>query len=167
MTDLKRLLKQLHSRKEAGQEEAYKFSEEQKRTLLALLEKPFQDVELTCAVLKALEQVGDVRALPVVRRLCQPYGKSRTLSEIILSSLRQGGFRAALQQEEHQINRVQQAAQNCLPFLEQRAEQKERQETLLRPSAAVVHPETLLRPMTALPDTEPVEQLLQPRHPVE
>jgi hypothetical protein len=56
---------------------------------------------------------------------------------------------------------VQQAAQECLPFLQMRAQEKERALTLLRPSEASPTPETLLRPTSAT-NNDAQEQLLRP-----
>jgi hypothetical protein len=87
---------------------------------------PYQSghhVELQLAILKAMEQVGDEAAVPYVQRLAG----SITLTW-------------------HQ-KRVRQAAQDCLPYLKDRAAQLRVSQTLLRASSATtVTPDMLLRP---------------------
>ncbi len=89
------------------------------------------------AVLKALEQVGDSRALPLVEKLAQ--GDAETYQE----------------------KRIRDAAQACLPFLRQRIEQESASRQLLRAaSASGVPADTLLRPAQSVSETGP-EQLLR------
>ncbi|HZP81684.1 MAG TPA: hypothetical protein VFB21_08610 [Chthonomonadaceae bacterium] len=79
--------------------------------------------DLKIAILRAFEQVGDSRALPLVERLAE--GPGRT---------------------ERQ-RRIRSAAKHCLPFLQERAAQEPFRQTLLRASlAAGVASDTLLRP---------------------
>lgn len=78
-----------------------------------------RDADLILAILRALEQVGDEKALPAVERLVEiePY---------------------------HKVGR---AAEACLPALRQRVEQARLAQTLLRPASAPNAPsEVLLRP---------------------
>lgn len=96
------------------------------------------DFTLTVAILKALEQIGDEKALQQVERMAQlPYSRNYP-------------------------KRVVEAAQECLPFLQQRAEQSRQANTLLRASESSTSPETLLR--AAQEETSvPPEELLRPR----
>ena len=86
------------------------------------------------AILKAYEQVGDARAIPLVSRLASM--KPRNL---------------------HQ-QKLQQAARECLPLLRARVSSLEPEQTLLRASAPDTNtPATLLRavaPAPAAPDDE-------------
>lgn len=96
--------------------------------------------ELVVPILKALEQVGDKRELDLVRRAVA----RRVKTDFDLE--------------------VHEAAQNCLLFLEARAEEQRQEETLLRASSQIeaVAPEVLLRPASAHDETPP-EQLLRPQ----
>lgn len=122
---LKTLLPSLHM------DDANVIQLDQQEALVKLLRH--EDKGLVVAVLKALEQIGDERALVPVERL-------------------------AMQTKYPQ---VQQAAQECLPYLQTRAQEKERVLTLLRPSDSPTAPETLLRPTSAATD-DAQEQLLRP-----
>jgi hypothetical protein len=93
--------------------------------------------EFQLAILKALEQVGDAAAIPHVRKLAK---------------------RVALGRLQQQVRR---AAQDCLPFLETRAEQRRVSQTLLRASSAAgTTPDMLLRPADSSHAAAP-EQLLR------
>jgi hypothetical protein len=94
--------------------------------LIGLLANP-ADVEMTLVVLSALEQIGDSRAIPAVRRLTFPH------------EWPVGPYRSP----QH-MDRIIEAARQCLPSLELRAEAENRGATLLRPADA--RPESLLRP---------------------
>jgi hypothetical protein len=100
------------------------------------------DAQLTIAILKAFEQVGDERALPEVEWLAMEN-----------SELLDGDVPIE----------VRRAAQECLPFLRLRAEQAEQARTLLRASAPIdaAAPDMLLRPVLARADETPPEQLLR------
>ncbi len=90
------------------------------------------------AILKAWEQVGDERALPFVEKL------------------------ASLSARSPAQKRVQQAAQECLPYLQTRADRQRTAQTLLRAAQPPVEPgDILLR--AATPHAAPVEteQLLR------
>lgn len=90
--------------------------------------------ELAEAILKAYEQIGDAKAIPIVERLanCTP-------------------------QNDRQ-QRIQRAAQECLPLLRATAGELTSAQTLLRASSssATSTPDTLLRPAstTTTTDTE-------------
>jgi hypothetical protein len=56
---------------------------------------------------------------------------------------------------------LKQAAQECLPFLEQRQQETAQAQTLLRASEPAVLPDTLLRAANAAPATDNAEQLLR------
>jgi hypothetical protein len=99
-----------------------------------------KDVPLVVAILKALEQVGDARALPEVERL-------------------------AVRSREP---RIRTAAQSCLPALRERIAQEREQARLLRPadSPSLLRParapvENLVRPAQGPGNVEP-EKLLRP-----
>ena len=84
------------------------------------------------AILKALEQVGDAAAIPVVSHLAN--GKARTASQKVLKA----------------------AAQDCLPLLRVNFGGVEATKTLLRASAPEnAAPGTLLRPVEFTPDPNP------------
>lgn len=92
-----------------------------------------RNIEFVLATLQALQQVGDATALPTVQKLAESRGRS-----------------AAAQ-------RVRAAAQECLPFLQQRAAQAQASQTLLRASDSLAIPsDTLLRP--AQSGNTPVEE---------
>jgi hypothetical protein len=88
--------------------------------------------DLKIAVLRALEQVGDETVLPTVEKLAKSAGNPT----------------------------VRLAAQECLPFLQQRTEEARVQQTLLRASGPGASPEVLLRPTTHGVETDP-QQLLR------
>jgi hypothetical protein len=94
-----------------------------------------KDEALTLAILKALEQIGDDRALHKVEELSQV-----------------GGGVA-----------VRKAALECLPFLQARAEETRQARTLLRAShsEAAVATEMLLRPVAARQQETASEELLR------
>jgi hypothetical protein len=93
--------------------------------------------ELMLSLLKALEQIGDQAAIPYVMALLENTGQTSDQKKVI------------------------EAARQCLPYLQQNAEQINYRSTLLRPSsAAAASPETLLR--SAAASETPAEQLLRP-----
>lgn len=88
------------------------------------------------AILQGLQQIGDADAVPYVQRLANmtPNSASRKW--------------------------VQETAQECLPFLLERAEQRRSHQTLLRASAPAGTPsEMLLRPAGGTPETDPQKLL--------
>jgi len=108
----------------------------QHAALLRTLNRANATPEYFVAVLKALEQIGDARALPVVESLAT--GRRATSAP----------------------RRVQAAAQDCLPFLRIRCDQQRASQTLLRASdAAGMQPDTLLRPAQGVGPTEATELL--------
>jgi hypothetical protein len=129
-------------------------TDEGMEALITLLGR--RDPELLIALLHMLEQAGDERALSAVEKLAA-------------SHVPPGEFRAILKGEwsnwMHSSNvsweQVREAAKECLPYLEARAEQKRISSTLLRASQDPVAPDqTLLRP--AASTDSPEEQLLRP-----
>jgi hypothetical protein len=90
------------------------------------------------AVLDAYARIGDGRALPDVARIAQ------------------GKVAYVLRDPE-----VREAAQRCLPHLEQAAEALRQKETLLRTSEAPAAQDMLLRPTAFTPDPDP-NHLLRP-----
>lgn len=91
--------------------------------------------EFALVVLKALEQIGDEKALPMVERLARG--------------------------DKDIDARVTEAAKECLPALRMRAENAKAAQTLLRGSGiSNVAPDTLVRPAMPLP-VEPADQLLR------
>jgi hypothetical protein len=95
------------------------------------------DSELQVAILKAYEQIGDERALPAVSALANINPRSR------------------------ERKRVKEAAEACLPFLQQRRERQHSSQTLLRPTTATSEPQrnVLLRPVQERNETSPNELL--------
>jgi len=89
--------------------------------------------ELKIAILRALEQIGDAKAIPTVERMAR--------------SAKDG--------------RVRIAAQDCLPFLRERVEEEQIGQNLLRASGPNIQMETLLRPASGNTEDKP-EQLLHP-----
>jgi|SRR5579871_626403 len=93
-------------------------------------------VQFRIAILKAFEQVGDSKALPIVERLAR--SKARTPAE----------------------KRIQAAARECLPFLQARVAQETAPLTLLRAShRSQAGSESLVRPALQNPSTDPQELL--------
>jgi hypothetical protein len=91
---------------------------------------------LMLAILKALEQIGDGEDLPIVEQLAAGAGMGQSAQ-------------------------VRRAAQECLPYLRQRAEQERCSKTYLRAANAPPPPaETLLRAAHGGPETDP-QQLLR------
>jgi hypothetical protein len=89
-------------------------------------------------ILRALEQVGDSRALPVVQRLAS--GRAKTPAQ----------------------KRIQQAARECLPYLRLHATQQRDDQTLLRPGMdiATIGRSAVPREPQAQTETEAIEGLM-------
>jgi hypothetical protein len=125
------LLLKLLPKVKAG--DARYISDRQMEALLDLLvvriqDRPLADwTELPLAILKALEQIGDSRAIEPVRRLTT----------------------GRLNQRYHQ------AAKECLSILEQRGEERDHNRFLLLPSSAENSQGTLLRAAAAQAETQP------------
>jgi hypothetical protein len=102
--------------------------------------KDSNNTELHQAILKALQQVGDERALPHVEKLAKGQGLAAAYPEL------------------------KTAAEACLPFLKERVEQIRASQTLLRASSAFDAPssgsEVLLRPALHA-GTTPTQELLR------
>ena len=105
------------------------------KTLLFLLDKPNNDAPLTYSVLRALQQIGDDTAIPVVERLARS-----------------------------QRGNVAEWANETLVYLRDRSDQKRQSQTLLRASGASesIGHDALLRPAINAADPAP-EQLLRPQ----
>lgn len=100
-----------------------------------------QDVPLMIAILKALEQIGDEKALPTVENL------------------------ANIEPRNGMERSVKEAARECLPALTERVERQRRAQTLLRPATAPNSPaELLLRPAPGAAPADP-DRLLRPSQP--
>jgi hypothetical protein len=89
-------------------------------------------------ILRALEQIGDSRALPVVQRLAS--GRAKTPAQ----------------------KRIQNAARECLPYLRLHAIQQQDDRTLLRPGMdiATIDRNAVLREPQAQTGTEEIEGLM-------
>jgi hypothetical protein len=137
---LRRLLPQLKP------EDARHISTEGMQALLKLLDRP--DGLLAIPILKALEQVGDVRAIPMVQR--------------ITSSMKPASFWKMISLPENEWWQVQNAARECLPYLQARQEKERLRGSLLRPSDETGPPsDSLLRAAQPTPPEMPA-QLLRP-----
>jgi hypothetical protein len=149
---LLRLLPQLR----AG--DADDWTPEQRQALCRIFDTPISYFELTLAVLKALEQIGDERDLPAVRKLADMKTDGNLWTKPFKVSKQEAAERARL---------IRQAAEGCLPYLEIRAEEKKQAQTLLRASEAsnTAASETLLRAAEATANVTPAEQLLRPHSP--
>jgi HEAT repeat protein len=122
--------------------------------LIGMLNRRNINAPLVVAVLKALQQVGDGRAVQAVERM-------RTMPRPVnfIAARADRWFRAGMAAE---LRKVTDAAEECLPYLRIRAEQQRLRETLLRPSERpATERDLLLRPlMTAAPGND--ELLLRP-----
>jgi len=114
-------------------------SDDQMQALLGLLAPRNQYMismrsmpELPLAILKTLEQIGDSRAIEPVKRLTTGRGNRR----------------------------YHKAAQECLQYLEQHGEERNRNRSLLLPSSLETGPKMLLRAATRQAEAQP-EQLLR------
>ncbi|HLI48566.1 MAG TPA: hypothetical protein VKV18_07780 [Chthonomonas sp.] len=128
---LRRLLPQVKA------SDAKYINNEQMNALLLLLAS--SDSEMQVAILKALEQIGDERALVVVEQLA-----TSDLPEVKAE--------------------VRDAARACLPYLHAKARLAAERATLLRGTVAPVssaQPDELLRPTTPSAIHSPPEQLLR------
>lgn len=126
--------------------------------------------ELTLAILKALEQIGDGKALPVVERLRDSARSTISLRKALQPPVwneRPGGWRAPplfgrLRAKAENAARILETAEACLPSLRERAAQEQAAQTLLRPATAPGSPaEILLRPAQGVSATDP-NLLLRP-----
>lgn len=106
-------------------------TEQGMNALLSLLGRSV-DPMLQIAILRALEQIGDERALSLVEMLAGPQESAP----------------------------VREAARSCLGYLRSRAEQARMRQVLLRPAASAEPDKSLLRPASAT-ETD-ADQLLRP-----
>jgi hypothetical protein len=120
--------------------DAHLLDDEQRAILYRVLNKEKYGLDLHRGILKALEQVGDEKALPHVEKLAKGEGLAAKVQEL------------------------QVAAEECLPFLEKRIEQIRASQTLLRASSAsdavLSGPDILLRPAMQAGET-PSQELLR------
>jgi hypothetical protein len=112
----------------------------QQGVLRSFLHRRYSDsqTELQIAILQAYEQIGDERAMTAVQGLANLNARTRDRQ------------------------RVKDAANSCLPFLQQRRERQHSSQTLLRPTtAAEATPprEVLLRPAAEQSGANPAELL--------
>jgi HEAT repeat protein len=98
-----------------------------------------KNTTLVRVILQALEQVGDGKAVPYVQKVAEGHGRSGGNPDL-----------RAL-------------AQQCLPFLLQRADEERSRQMLLRPSDAseqpVIASDTLLRPAAGVTPADPAQLL--------
>ena len=129
-------LKKLAPKAQAS--DARYINKEEMQTLVEALRKQKRDAGLMLALLKGLEQIGDERALANVTALT---GNSSVSPS------------------------VKQAARECLPYLQIRAEQAKQAQTLLRASSSnAAAPETLLRPASGVSTaSNDAQELLRPQ----
>ena len=135
------------------------------------------NTELTLAILKAWEQVGDADAIPDVEQLARGPG-SRPVKGLMEIRYRKGWFGFAKKGErlsdslfracpseivEADRPKIAMAALECLPALRQNVENRHVGSQLLRPAEGDrVSSEALLRPSSPQISAEPPEQLLHP-----
>jgi hypothetical protein len=159
-------------------EQASLWTEDRKDVVLSFLLLPYRDLQMTLAVLHALEQIGDESIIPTVRELARKGFSQRTMRSAQSESLRQfptawsGYDRLKFQFETlaltdvtpEKVRQVKQAAQKCLLYLDMRLTQTQQSRILLRPSDALQASasETLLRPAAEGEMTIPPEHLLRP-----
>ncbi|MBM3496053.1 MAG: hypothetical protein FJX72_17290 [Armatimonadetes bacterium] len=109
--------------------------------LISILRWNHVKVRLYVAVLKALQQIGDARAIPAVEKLRVA---PRPIGYVI--GQMESWFKLGVSSE---LRKVTEAAEECLPYLRIRAEKERLRTTLLRPAE---RPDTekdiLLRPLT-------------------
>lgn len=115
-----------------------------------------KNLALKLAILQALAQIGDERALPAVRRLAEMDIEQPSPGAWFLF-----GDMGARRHWQEAVA-LRRAAEDCLPFLQERAELSRQAHTLLRASSAMeaVAPDTLLRPAMGAPTTD-TNQLLR------
>lgn len=105
-----------------------------------------KDIELTVAMLKALEQVGDESVISLVKILAiMPPAIPETFNSIEWTY-------------QHQVH---EAAERCLACLELRAKEAKQTQTLLRPSISPADGQSLLHPTFDSPNIVTSEQLLR------
>ena len=136
----------------AGEADAW--TTKQRRVILSTLAAPVSYFEFSLTMLRALEQIGGEWAIPAVT-------KCANLEAHVTFWTKQSGMSRETQLDK--ITQIKQAAQECLPFLEQRQQEAKQAQTLLRASAPVAPTDTLLRPAApAVQENGGGEQLLRP-----
>ena len=118
--------------------DAQHINKEERQALTNAIHKQKGHPKFMLALLKGLEQIGDERALPNV---------------------------SALIREPDIFPVVRQAARDCLPYLQVRAEQAQQAQTLLRASSgSEIAPQTLLRPAQGVSSAlNDAQELLRPK----
>lgn len=121
---------------------------------------PLFGTDYILAILKALEQVGDARSIPFVKHLADPAPENRPITTglhwirrgynaVWAAYMRLGGIRARLD-----MPKIRQAAQECLTYLEERANSPAL--TLLHPSMKPgVAGDELMRPACGVEAPDP------------
>jgi len=137
------------------------------------------NTELTLAILKAWEQIGDADAIPEVQRLAEGRDLNASLAETDraetqrqvkrklwaktakrLTTILIGERRPGIANADRP--RLIAAAQECLPVLRQSVENRQIGAQLLRPADSHrISSDVLLRPSTTHVSTDPPEQLLR------
>jgi hypothetical protein len=122
--------------------------------LISILNRRHLNSQLVLAVLRALQQIGDARAIPAVEKLCTMPKPVNAIAHYV-----DQWFRAGM---GAQLRKITEAAEECLPYLRQRAEQERLRNTLLRPAERPDNDkDILLRPAsTAAPQND--ELLVRP-----
>ena len=119
--------------------DAERLTSDQKAALATILDRPYEDGDLTLAVLKALEQVGGEEAVPAVKKLADKAGKPGKYASIHY------------------------AAEECLPYLQNHAQERRASQSLLRPTRVEAAPAShLLRPVSAWNGGTSGKRLLRP-----
>jgi hypothetical protein len=125
--------------------------------------------ELTIAILKGLEQIGDEKALPIVQKLAEREVKPEDNLTHTTDSVSGTVQPSLLRKIELELfgdkirsgSRIREAARECLPYLQERIAQERARETLLRASDTMQStPDTLLRAAEGVPAVDP-RQLLR------
>ena len=108
--------------------------------------------ERNMATLKALEQIGGEWAVHAVTKCATTEARINRMTK---------PFNMTYEAATEKVRLLRQAAQECLPFLEQRQQEAERAQTLLRASALTTAPDMLLRPAAPGVELTDGEQLLR------
>ena len=135
----------------AGQ--ANVWTNEQRKVVLGWLASPVSNFDLSIAALRSLEQAGGEWAIPAVKKCAE-------LKTQVTIWNKQPGISRETTREK--IMQIKQAAQECLPYLEQHTKEAKQVQTLLRAAQVSTPPDTLLRPSASAPQEAEGEQLLRP-----
>lgn len=135
------------------------------RFLLRYLQNPFEDIELTLAILDVCARVGNADAKRAVEKTLDLLDKTNS-STVMWTP---GGVefligKSARAAQQANLQMLKEKAQQTMIPLEARLQQQFLQSTLLRPSdqGSAVSPEVLLRPASAV-SAIPSEELLRPQ----